>query len=84
MLDRALNLSLRLLENTDVLEIAIGGVQEDGTIEFKGGLSGGRARSNKLGRRRKAIKVREVRFAKGFDRVRKRLWWNPLSRSERE
>jgi hypothetical protein len=44
MLDRALNLSLRLLENADVREIAVGGVQEDGTIEFKGGLDEGAER----------------------------------------
>jgi hypothetical protein len=30
-----------LLENKDVREIAVGGVQEDGTIEFKGGLDEG-------------------------------------------
>jgi Putative DNA-binding domain len=38
MLDAALNTSLRSLTNAEIEEIACGGVQEDGTIEFKSGL----------------------------------------------
>jgi predicted HTH transcriptional regulator len=41
MLDLALNTSLRSLSDADVEEIAFGGVQEDGTIEFKSGLDEG-------------------------------------------
>jgi hypothetical protein len=44
MLDRALNISLRLLTSSEVKEIAEGGVQEDGIIEFKRGLDEGSER----------------------------------------
>ena len=44
MLDLALHTSLRSLSDADVKEIAFGGVQEDGTIEFKSGLDEGSER----------------------------------------
>jgi hypothetical protein len=44
MLDRALNTSVRLLTGPDIKEIASGGVQEDGTTEFKSGLDEGQER----------------------------------------
>ncbi len=44
MLDRALTTSLRLLTNSDIEEIAGGGVQEDGVTEFKSGLDEGTER----------------------------------------
>lgn len=47
MLDRALSLSLRLLTDAEVREIALGGVQEDSITEFKGGLDEGAERDQK-------------------------------------
>jgi len=41
MLDHALNVPLRFLSNTEIEEIANGGVQEDGNIEFKSALDEG-------------------------------------------
>ena len=41
MLDHALNVPLRFLSNAEIEEIANGGVQEDGNIEFKSALDEG-------------------------------------------